>query len=144
MPNRKSLYFRWMFIALLLLLSSGMALAGDASRRPLRLLDNTRLAGRIELCLGEGRELYLPHDIGNLSLGSTDIADVMLMKGPHPRTIRIVGKSEGRTNLIISPPAMETENNVRKIEYLILVRKAYQVEVINGVETSPEASLSGW
>jgi Flp pilus assembly secretin CpaC len=92
-------------------------------------------AGTFRLEPGKAIELNTRHDIAYVAVGLEQIADVVPVA---PRRIRIVGVKHGSTNLII------TYDNDDAEEYNICINQGYTVEVLDGIITNPNTSLTGW
>jgi len=89
----------------------------------------------IKIKLFRSFELFTKKEIASVAVGESKIVDFVVLDSHH---IRLVGKNEGGTNLIISYKHGGYE------EYEVLVDKGYNVEVIIGIVTVPELSLKGW
>ena len=70
-----------------------------------------------------------------MAVGENKIVDFVVLDSHH---IRLVGKNEGGTNVIISYREGGYD------EYEVLVDKGFNVEVIIGITTVPDFSLKGW
>ncbi len=90
------------------------------------------------------REIMTARDIVQVSVGSDEIADIVLPPTRSPRLIRILGKNPGRTNLIIWYDNPTAGKKVMAREYEIVVGREYVVEVITGTATDETGSLKGW
>lgn len=91
--------------------------------------------GGIKIELGKALELATEFKVISLAIGDRKIADVMPIT---PQRIRILGLKPGTTNLIVSYGEKRSE------EYEICVNHGYKVEVIDGIITNPNTSLTGW
>ena len=80
-------------------------------------------------------ELTTRKKVVYLAVGEEKIADAVPV---DPGRIRILGLKEGATNLVI------VYNDDSADEYEILVNKGFRVEVLNGIITNPDTSLTGW
>ncbi len=89
----------------------------------------------IKIKLFRSFELFTKEEITSVAVGESKIVDFVVL---DPHHIRLVGKNEGGTNLIISYKHGGYE------EYEVLVDKGFNVEVIIGIVTVPELSLKGW
>ncbi|HDM76059.1 MAG TPA: hypothetical protein ENG51_06260 [Deltaproteobacteria bacterium] len=89
----------------------------------------------IKIRLFRSFELFTQKEITSVAVGESKIVDFVVLDAHH---VRLVGKNEGSTNLIISYKEGGYE------EYEVLVDKGFNVEVIIGITTVPEFSLKGW
>lgn len=95
----------------------------------------THYKGSIKIEQGKAVELAAKLKVVSLAIGAKEIADVTPVS---PQRIRILGLQKGTTNLIVG-----YENHPYE-EYEILVNDGFKVEVIGGIITIPDASLTGW
>lgn len=96
---------------------------------------NSASRNTIKIKLFRSFELFTKKEIASVAVGESKIVDFVVLSSHH---IRLVGKNEGSTNVIISYKQGGYE------EYEVLVDKGFNVEVIIGVVTVPEFSLKGW
>ena len=95
----------------------------------------THYKGIIKIERGKAVELGTIFEVVSLAIGIKEIADVIPVT---PQRIRILGLQKGTTNLIIG------YKDHPVAEYEILVNDGFKVEVIGGIITIPDASLTGW
>ena len=110
---------------------------------PVSVRPATTYMGTIKLEQHRAVELECRFAVSRVSVGDPDVADIDLT-GPEPRTLRIIGKTPGRTNLIVWYGDGTVRGSGPGHEYELLVDGGYRVEVIKGTATDPEASLKGW
>ena len=132
--NRSVLYFL-MIIFIFCLYMAGTSSSAPVTKRQSNLRPAAFFKGAIRLELGKGIELATRKKVAYLAVGNEKIADAVPV---DPVRIRILGLQTGATNLVVV-----YDDNFAD-EYEILVNKGFQVEVINGIITNPDASLVGW
>jgi len=99
-------------------------------------IDHDSFNGKtIKIKLFRSFELFTKKEISSVAVGENKIVDFVVLDSHH---IRLVGKNEGGTNVIISYRDGGYE------EYEVLVDKGFNVEVIIGITTVPDFSLKGW
>ena len=122
------------FILITCILPGNIIRADGANEVPL-IYPATRYKGSIKIEKGKAIELAVRFKVFSLAIGIKEIADVIPVT---PQRIRILGLQKGATNLIIS------YEDHPDVEYEILVNDGFRVEVIGGIITIPDASLTGW
>ena len=125
---------------IILVLIFNTALAADTmdnSRKNCYLKKPAKGKGIIYLHLGRAVELSTKTKIkiSCVSVGEEEIADVTPLSA---NSIRMIGLKKGSTNFIVS-----YENNYCE-EYILLVNGGYRVEVLEGITTNEDRSLTGW
>lgn len=123
---------------IILILIFNAALAADTvthSRENCYLKKTATRKGTIYLHLGRAMELSTRVKISSVSVGEEKIADVTPVS---TNSIRIIGLKKGSTNLIVS------YGNDYCEEYILLVNGGYRVEVLEGITTNEDRSLTGW
>ena len=113
----------------------GTAGAAPVTKRQNNLKPAAQFKGAIRVEQGKAMELTTRKKVVYLAVGNEKIADAVPV---DPVRIRILGLQTGATNLVVV-----YDDNFAD-EYEILVNKGFQVEVINGIITNPDASLVGW
>lgn len=113
----------------------GTAGAAPVTKRQNNLKPAAQFKGAIRVEQGKAMELTTRKKVVYLAVGKEKIADAVPV---DPKRIRILGLKEGATNLVI------VYNDDSADEYEILVNKGFRVEVLNGVITNPDTSLTGW
>ena len=91
--------------------------------------------GSIKIEKGKAIELAVSSKVVSLAIGDKKIADV---RPVTPQRIRILGLHQGTTNLIVG------YEDHPDAEYEVLVNNGFKVEVIGGIITIQDASLTGW
>ena len=135
--NRSIFYYFLMIVFIFCFYTVGTASSASVTntKKQNNLRPATFFKGAIRLELGKGIELAARKKIVYLAVGNEKIADAVPV---DPVRIRILGLQTGATNLVVGYDDNSSD------EYEILVNKGFQVEVINGIITNPDASLVGW